>query len=340
MATIVKRGDKYQARVRVKGRSLSQNFYTKRDAKEWATKTEADLTKGVASVSNDSLSDLIDRYIEEKNITTNQRTMFEWYRNQMGKRKLRDLRKADFVKARDALKNETNKRTGKPLAPATLNRYSMNMSGVLTVAVEEWFLLESNPARIKQLPENNIRDRILTEDEQLRLITACEESEEVALLPFILIALGSGARAGELTSLRWGDVNLDKGFAIFRNTKNGDTRTIPVQAYALESLKTYRNQFDAIPIGSAFVFKNNTGRVPFAYHRAWDEARTAAGISDFKYHDIRHTAASNVAMAGRSLGEVGALLGHRSVQTTRRYAHYTIEHNLKMGEIIAVRKKH
>lgn len=339
MATIVKRGNKYQARVRVKGQSMSQNFHTKRDAQEWAKETEVDLSKGVASASNDSLSEVIDRYIEEKPTTTNQRTMFEWYRNHMGKRKLRDLRKADFVKARDALKKETNKRTGKPYAPATVNRYSMNMSSVLTAAVEEWFLLENNPARIKQLSENNTRDRILSAEEQERLITACEEVEEVALLPFVLMALGSGARAGELTNLRWRDVDLDEGFAILRDTKNGDTRMIPVMGYSLDTLKTYRNQFDAVPIGSPFVFKNNTGRVPFHYHLAWDKARIAAGIPDFKFHDIRHTAASNVAMAGRSLGEIGALLGHRSVQTTRRYAHYASEHNMKMGEIIAVRKK-
>jgi len=339
MASFIKRGDKYQARVRVKGQSLSQNFHTKRDAQAWAKQIEVDLQKGFVARSNDSLSDLIDRYIEEKNPTPNQKTMFEWYRNHMGKRKLRDLRKADFVTARDALKKERNKRTGQPFAPATVNRYSMNMSGVLTVAVEEWFLLENNPARIKQLPENNTRDRILTDDEQERLITACEEVEEVALLPFVLMVLGSGARAGELLNLRWNDVDLQRGSAILRDTKNGDTRTIPVMGYALDSLKNYRTAFHALPIGSAFVFKNNTGRVPFAYQRSWNEARTAAGIPDFKFHDIRHTAASIVAMAGRSLGEVGALLGHRSVQTTRRYAHYATKHTLQMGEIIAVKKR-
>lgn len=339
MASIRTRGNKYQARVRIKGENLSKNFTNKRDAQAWVREMEADIERGKAVGSTDTLSDVIDRYIAEKDPVKNQITMFNWYRDFMGQKKLRELRKADFVKARDALKKERNKRTGEPFAPATCNRYSMNMAGVLTVAVEEWFLLETNPARIKQLPEDNARDRVLTPDEQERLLTAVEESEEVALLPFTLMAMGSGCRAGELLNLRWKDVDLEAGLAILRNTKNGDTRTIPVVGYALDSLKDYRKKFAAIPMANAFVFQNSTGRAPFAYHRSWDKARKAADIGDLRFHDLRHTAASLLAMKGRTLGEVGALLGHRSIQTTRRYAHYATAHTLDMGNDLAISKK-
>ena len=339
MASIRQRNNKYQARVRIKGENLSKNFTNKRDAQSWVRKMEADIENGKSIGSSDTLSEVIDRYIAEKDPLKNQITMFKWYRNFMGHKKLRDLRKADFVKARDALKKEKNKRTGEPFAPATCNRYSMNMAGVLTVAVEEWFLLENNPARIKQLKENNARDRVLTPDEQDRLVTACEESEEVALLPFMLIAMGSGCRAGELLNLRWADVDSDSGVAILRNTKNGDSRSIPIMGYALDTLKNYRRAFSAIPMGSAFVFQNNTGRVPFAYYRSWNDARIAAGIPDFKFHDLRHTAASLLAMNGKTLGEVGALLGHRSIQTTRRYSHYASSHTLEMGNVLAFNRR-
>ena len=339
MASIIKRGERYQAKVRIKGQSLSKTFRTKRDAQVWAREQESQIDKGASVATKDTLAEVIDRYIAEKDPVKNQITMFEWYRNYMGERKLCDLRKADFVKARDALKKERSKRSGEPFAPATVNRYSMNMAGVLTVAMDEWFLIENNPARIRQLKENNTRDRVLTPDEQERLVTACEVSEEVSLLPFMLIAMGSGCRAGELLNLRWKDVDLENGVAILRNTKNGDTRSIPIMGYALDTLKNHRKAFATIPMGGAFVFSNNTGRVPFAYHLSWDKARKAAGIPDFKFHDLRHTAASLLAMNGKTLGEVGALLGHRSIQTTRRYSHYASAHTLEMGNVLAFNRK-
>jgi len=340
VANIRKRGKKYQARVRIKGENISRNFTSKRDAQEWSREMESNIDRGRTTASKETISSVIDRYLSEKEHPKNKATMLEWYRQHMGNKKLADVRKADFVKARDEVKKLTNKRYGTPFSVATVNRYSMAMASVLTVAVEEWFLLETNPARIKQIREDNKRDRVLTDAEQERLITALEECEEIAILPMALIAMGSGARAGELTNLRWNDVDLNQGIAILRDTKNGDSRAIPIRGYALDMLKAYRTSWSAVPLGSAFVFKNLSGRAPFFYYRAWDEARTKAGIPDFKFHDLRHTAASLLAMSGRSLGEVGALLGHRSVQTTKRYSHYASQHVLEMGEALEVRKKH
>jgi integrase len=339
MATIIKRGEKYQCRVRLKGQTFSQNFTTKRDAQAWGREQEAAIQRGQVSDAKVTLAEVIDRYIEEVNPEPDRQTKLKWYKDHMGHKRLTDCRKADFVNARKEVAKLRNKRTGEPLSVASVNRYTMAMSAVLTRAVDEWFLLETNPARIKQLAEKNARDRILTDDEQTRLIDAAEQSEEHSLLPMMLMAMGSGARAGELTNLRWGDVDLEQGIAILRDTKNGDSRAIPVQGYALDALKEMRNRDGATPIGSSYVFRNNTGRTPFHYHKAWDAARSQAGIKDFRFHDLRHTAASLVAMAGRSLGEVGALLGHRSTQTTKRYSHYAKDHVLQMGEVIAVRRK-
>ena len=336
---IRKRGDKYQVRVRIRGEEATKTFTNKRDAKAWEHEQSSLIERGQSVSTKDTLADVIDRYLETQEYDKNRASNLAWWKDELGKKRLVDLRKADFVSARDRLKKLPAKRGGEPIKPATVNRRMAAVSAVLTLCVEEWFLLESNPARLKQITENNGRDRILKDAELEPLLDACEGSEEPALYPTVLMALGSGSRKREITNLRWNDVDLDRGVAILRDTKNDDSRSIPIQGEALEALKRYRKAQGVTPIGSAFVFTYRTGKAPFDFSRAWAKATEEAGITDLRFHDLRHTAGSKLAMAGRTMGEVGAMLGHRAAQTTKRYVHYSTAHTLDMGNDIAIPRK-
>ena len=322
MATIRKRGKRWQAQVRINGRAASRSFDTKREAVNWSRDCESDLFKKASSGL--TLSAAVDRYRAEVEHDQDRATKLAYWVVLLGDVPLEDLRKRDFVEGRNRLALERD------LKPASINRYMAAISAVLTRAVEDWFVIESNPARIRALREDNARDRLLTPTELTSLIRACEASDDGCILAFVLMALGSGCRAGELVQLRWRDVDLSRGLAVLRHTKNGDIRAIPVQGYALECLKGMRG------IGNAFVFRNPTGKTPYDYHRPWDKVRKAAGISNVRFHDLRHHAASTLAMKGKSLGEIGALLGHRSPAMTQRYAHYLTEHTIALGEFLAI----
>ena len=323
MATIRKRGKRWQAQVRINGRAASKSFGTRREAVSWSRDAEIDLARKINGGL--TLADAVERYKSEVEHDQDRATKLTYWVGVLGDVPLEDLRKRDFVEGRSRLMSERD------LKPATINRYMAAISAVLTRAVEDWFLIESNPARIRSVREDNARDRVLAPPELEALIRACEASEDRGILPFVLVALGSGCRAGELTQLRWRDVDLDKGLAVLRNTKNRDTRTIPIQGYALDCLKGVRG------IGNAFVFRNPTGKTPYDYYRAWDKVRRAAGISNVRFHDLRHHAASTLAMSGKSLGEIGALLGHRSPAMTQRYSHYLTEHTLALGDVLAIK---
>jgi len=231
------------------------------------------------------------------------------------------------------LQKRRNK-AGKLLAAGTVNRRMAALSAVLTACTDEWFYIETNPARIPGLPEKIPDVQPLTDDERERLLKACAKTDQPALVPFVLCAMASGARAGELQGLRWRDVDLQKGVIRLYQTKNTDNRVAPVQGRALQALKDYRG--DVGQIGSAFVFKNNTGTFPFNYRKAWAISKAEAGL-DIRFHDLRHDAASNLAMAGASLREIGEVLGHRSMQMVKRYSHFVDHHIAELGKKISER---
>lgn len=330
MATYRQRGERWQVQVRVKGQATSKSFRTKAEAKAWAREQEIKLERRHAVVK-ETLGDVIDLYLENCSPNKYKENCLEWWRSQLGKYRLEELRKADFLAARKRLQAMTS-RKGQPLAPATVNRRMAAISSVLSLAVEEWALIENNPARVQSLPENNKRDRVLTDAELTLLIDKCRTSSEPALLPLVLCAVASGARAGELIGLSRGDLDLDRGIAIARDTKNGDTRVVPITGAALSALRDYLNAHPVI--GNGLVFRNHRGSY-FHYRRAWDKARLAAGLDDLRFHDLRHCAASNLARSGASLAEIGAVLGHRTAETSKRYAHYVTEHISQLGETMA-----
>ena len=143
--------------------------------------------------------------------------------------------------------------------------------------------------------------------------------------------MSTGARRGELLSLHWSDVDLKRGMLTFRKTKNGETRAVPLTGYALEVLThhTKIRRLDTI-----LVFPERTGTRPMSIREAWKFAVKRAGITNFRFHDLRHSAASYLAMGGASLAEIAEVLGHKTLQMIKRYTHLTESHTRRVVELM------
>ena len=232
-----------------------------------------------------------------------------------GPLRLRDLTPARLRSWRDTLSGT--------LAPGTVRRYLATLSGPLTMAVREYGWLAENPLHLVRKPlAPPGRVRCLSDAERLRLLDACQQSVQPALYPLVVLALSTGARRGELSRLRWRDVEFQQGCVRFMQTKNGQPRVVPLGAVALAVLQAW---CPAHAEHGAWVFPG-TGCLPLHWAEAWRTARRRAALQDFRFHDLRHTAASYLAMSGASLREIAEVLGHKSIAQTYRYTHLTLPH--------------
>jgi integrase len=193
------------------------------------------------------------------------------------------------------------------------------LSAVLTVAVKEYGWLAKNPIpNVTRMPDSKGRERFLSAQEREDLMDACAASECPALLPLVQLALATGARKSELLGLLWANVDLDRRTVRFLDTKNGESRAVPLAGAAVASLKAWGK--GAITTGPVFPYTKDEIDKP------WREARDEAGLQDFRFHDLRHSAASYLAMSGASLMDIAAILGHKTLAMVKRYSHLSEQH--------------
>jgi integrase len=300
----------YRVRVRVQGHTdQSASFHSLADAKQWAAKIESSLHD-----SSYTVADLINRYVAEilpgkaPRTSTQQAQQMAWWSSQIGHRGLASLVASDIELAISRLAG----------GPATKRRYLAVFGHALSVGHKRWDWLAENPmVKVTKPVEPKGRIRFLTTDERQRLLVACQESRNPYLYTVVIIALSTGARKMEILGLTWDRVDLARGVAYLDTTKNGDRRSLPLAGHALELLR-------AMPRSSGLVFPGRGGITRI--DDGWRAAVKRAEIQDFVFHDLRHDAASRLAMSGASLAEIAALLGHRSLEVTRRYAHLSTDH--------------
>jgi integrase len=217
----------------------------------------------------------------------------------------------------------------------------------MTYAVHEHSpsLLASNPvAGIGRKSEPKGRTRFLSDDERTRLLDACQKSAWPPLHALVLLAITSGARRTEMTSLRWDDVDTTTGRALVRKSKNGEQRTLIVAGEALKALQALEAARAEEPKDerSEFVFPNPSG-VPGAvkfFDTDWHAALKAAGFKekDFRFHDLRHTCASYLAAQKCSLLEIADVLGHKTLAMVQRYSHLVVDHKAGVIERMVAAK--
>ncbi len=341
MATIRKRdgakGTRYQALVRLDGVVRTSTFRTKSEAKVWAARAEAAITEGkhVPTVESKrrTVQDLLERYknsvIPLKRDQRNPERYADFWIEKIGDRKLFKLSRATLVAVRDELAEER--------APSTVNRYLALMSHACTMAEREWEWMTENPMRkVGRLKESTGRVRYLSDAERGKLLTAARDSEHPHLYAIVLLALTSGARKSEILELRWTDIDLVEGRAILQKTKNRDRRTLTLVAQVVEELRNIQ-KVRRIDDGRVFANPDTKRSIQNSFETNWRKARAEAGLKDFRFHDLRHSCASYLAMNGATLAEIAAVLGHKTLAMVKRYSHLSDEHVTDVVERTALK---
>lgn len=320
MASIVKRGKSWFVQVRRQGvPTYRKTFKTKKAAQDWAAQIEGRAVEGTLpsrEAQRHTFADMVERFEREGRCNPNYKTHLKWFKARIGDRKLSAITVADL--------NELKINLAQGRAPATVNRYLSSLSAIYSCAADEWEWLEYSPMRkVKNLKEPRGRVRFLSEDERTALLGACQADMDRFTYPFVVLALSTGARAGELQRLTWKDMDLVNGRGVLHNTKNGDRRAIAIKGHALDEIKKLSK---VRRIDSPWVFPSPEGTEPWNYRHAWYRVLDAAQLKDFRFHDLRHTAASYLAMNGASLPEIAGVLGHKTLAMVQRYTHLSDEH--------------
>jgi len=332
-----------RVRVRLKGFPVETATFSRlTDAKRWASKIETDIREGrhfkTTEAKRHTLAELIDRYLRDtlpKKSDAMQRDQWRhltWWKNKLGDRLLSDVTSSLLAEYRDQLL----KGEGKSRSPATVVRYMAALSHAFTIAVKEWEWLDDNPLRKVSKPkEPRGRVRFLSDEERELLLVTCKQSTTAYLYPLVVLALSTGARRGELLNLTWGDIDFKRKVAILHQTKNEERRALPLTGHALDCV----NKLAEIRrIDTNLLFPDEKGGKPVEIRPAWERVLKETGIEDFKFHDLRHSAASYLAMNGASLAEIAEVLGHKTLQMVKRYSHLSEQHTAsvvsKMNEKI------
>lgn len=341
MGTVVKEKDgRFRVRIRRKVRGVlidkSARFERLTDARKWDQQIEAEITAGkffkTLEAEQHTLNDVLLRYKQHLDLENPRRLktvkhLLDWWAGKLGKHLLADLNPAMIAKAMDDLRKEAvpNRKKGLLYTNATVNRYKSALQTALNMAVNPWCWMEDNPARkIKNLKEPPGRDRFLSKEELATILSQCKASENPYLYSIVVIALSSGARREEIRTIKWSDVLMDEGKIILRKTKNKKSRTIHLAHHALLEIQ---KRYDAKSKIDVFVFPSpGDPAKPIDFRRAWRTALKRSEIKDFRFHDLRHTAASYLAMNGATPSELAEVLGHQSLAMVKRYAHLCDSH--------------
>lgn len=215
------------------------------------------------------------------------------------------------------------------LKSSSCNKILNVLKHMFTKAVE-WDMVESETLKrirkVKLLRDEGKRLRYLSVEECQHLVNACD----FHLKPIVITALNSGMRKGEILSLKWENVDTRHGFILLDRTKNGERREIPIS----ETLKTILlNITRRLDIPYVF-YDHKTGNRYQDVKRSFSTAIRRARIHDFHFHDLRHTFASHLVMAGIDLTTVSRLLGHKTLTMTLRYAHLAPAHMVKAIDVL------
>lgn len=347
MGTIVKRKSAngqltYTARVRRRGFThLNATFSRLTDARAWIEQEETKIRQGVhidyVEAKKHTLGEAIDRYISEEVPHPNQLTHLERWKETLGSLLLSAVTE---IRVNDVTSNWKSEGINKiKLGPATLNRHLNSLSVVFRHA-KEWGWSKRNPVQeARKYTEPRGRVRYLSDKERKKLLETCQQKEFKKLYPIVVLALSTGMRKEEILSLKWAQIDLKAGTIILTKTKNKERRRVPVTLRALELLKQHekekREDTEFVFPGERISHKNGCKVIALSERhydikRPWMKLLDKADIKDFTFHDLRHSCASYLAMNGATSLEIAEVLGHKSLDVVKRYAHLSEGHTARV----------
>lgn len=349
MAEIIKihrklKGVGYRVRIRRKGsKGLDKTFDRKADAEAFihmydSAEDQLDYVQKKEALEH-TLREAIDRYVEEEHInhlkTFRDRVrQLRFFKENFGTLPLAELAKpATIAGIQSKIQNHRGK--DKKLTNATVNRYLSALSHLCQVAYQDWYWLESNPLRtIRRKKEHTKHGRSLTTDEFNNLKEKCEEDPANPISIIVMLALCTGMRKGEIRNLTWEDVNLKERTIYLKDTKNGSARVVPIVEPVLSMLKAHSKIRD---LNHTWVFIGDnsykTG-MPYPINKNWEKLKKKAEITDFRFHDLRHTCASFLAKQNISTRMIAEILGHKTLAMAMRYSHVNVDDQRESLEIM------
>ena len=312
MATITKRkSGKWTAEVRTHKKYISKTFIKKSNASNWAKEIEYQLDREQYEDFSESvritLGELITRYRDE--ITpTKKGAKEEKYklnfilRNKIVKCRVLSLKTKQILEFKNDIK-ETR-------AASTVNKYIHYIYTIWETARVQWdiALPSRNPVSlVKKEKVTDKIDRILTPEEYQDLLVACSKSNLAFLPEIVEFAYITAMRFGEITKLRTKDINFEKSTAILLDTKNGESRLVPLTDRALEICNKFRFREKLFDIN----------RDKFRHY--FEQACHRAKVKKFRFHDLRACAITNLFLNGWSIAEVSVVSGHKTWSELKRY---------------------
>ena len=314
MASFRKRSGSWQARIQQKNYpDITKSFGTKIAAQQWARQVESQINLGIfhlgPNLENTTFAELLNKYLEnitpyKKGFENETYRINAWLRHPLANRAISTIRAPDFATWRDTrLKNG--------IGASTIRKDLSIISNLFNIAKTEWgFEALVNPIQLIKSPKlPRGRDRRVDKIEVQRLLESLNETNEVKVI--VQLALETGMRRAEILSIEWKNVDLANRFLILPDTKNGESRAVPLSSKAMLLLNDIPRSF------SGKVFRTTPNAVTQAFNRACKRIN----IQNLRFHDLRHEATSRFFELGLNTMEVSAITGHKTLSMLKRYTH-------------------
>ena len=314
MASFRQHGNGWQGRIRRRGYpDITKTFETKADAEKWARALESEIDKGLFASINEAqrntLGDLIARYLAEvtptmKGATEDTIRLKAIMRKPIALWSMANLSVARIAAYRDERLKE--------VSAGTVIRELAYLSAIINHARREWGVNVPNPVQMVRKPQSpQARSRVLSDEEVSKLLQALEPTGRRShwTKPAVQLALVTAMRRGELLSLRWEHIDLQGRTAFLPDTKNGDSRTVPLSSVAVQVLAELPRHISGVVIPVKY----------FTLEAAFKRGVRRSGLDEVRFHDLRRTAITRMAEKLPNVIELAAVSGHKSLMVLKRY---------------------
>lgn len=321
----------YHADIRIKGYPRqSKSFTHLRKAREWVQLVESKMREGeldfLIKNPTQTLGSLIDMVMEKidslPHSDKKKLVMHStFWKEKLGFLQVGQINIPQVNRIRDELVM-TQTRYKRPMSGATVNSYLCSIRFFMNEAVSRGWIKSSPLRDLKWENRNPPICRFLSNEELTALLSAAKSSSSPYLYTVVKLALSTGMRKQEILSLKKSQIHLSLGRIYLYDTKEQKPRGVFLSSDTIELLRSFIEKNHPF---NEYLFPNGSSHI-VSVNYAWKKALVAANISNFRFHDLRHTCASYLAMNGASIQEIKEVLGHKNIQMTMRYAHLSDSH--------------